>query len=40
MVNEEKTSIMIKIAKYESELGTKVINEGGYYKTDYGKSVV
>ncbi len=35
MVNEEKTSIMIKIAKYESELGTKVINEGGYYKTDY-----
>ena len=35
MVNEEKTRIMIKIAKYESELGTKVINEGGYYKTDY-----
>ena len=35
MVNEEKTLIMIKIAKYESELGTKVINEGGYYKTDY-----
>ncbi len=26
---------MIKIAQYESELGTKVINEGGYYKTDY-----
>ncbi len=35
MVNEEKTRIMIKIAQYESELGTKVINEGGYYKTDY-----
>jgi hypothetical protein len=35
VVNEEKTRIMIKIAKYESELGTKVINEGGYYKTDY-----
>ncbi|MDE7053142.1 MAG: hypothetical protein K2O92_09490 [Lachnospiraceae bacterium] len=35
MVNEEKTRIMIKIAQYESELGGKVINEGGYYKTDY-----
>ena len=35
MANGEKTRIMIKIAKYESELGTKVINEGGYYKTDY-----
>ncbi len=35
MVNEEKTRIMIKIAQYESELGAKVINEGGYYKKDY-----
>ncbi|MDE6615748.1 MAG: hypothetical protein K2K35_04220 [Lachnospiraceae bacterium] len=35
MVNEEKMRIMIKIAQYESELGGKVINEGGYYKTDY-----
>jgi len=35
VVNEEKTRIMIKIAQYESELGAKVINEGGYYKTDY-----
>lgn len=35
MVNEEKTRIMIKIAQYESELGGKVINEGGYYKKDY-----
>ncbi len=35
MVNEEKTRIMIKIAQYESQLGAKVINEGGYYKKDY-----
>lgn len=35
MVNEEKTRIMIKVAQYEKELGEKVINEGGYYKTDY-----
>ncbi|MCI9079054.1 MAG: hypothetical protein HFH68_09045 [Lachnospiraceae bacterium] len=35
MVNEEKMRIMIKIAQYESESGGKVINEGGYYKTDY-----
>jgi len=35
VVNEEKTRIMIKIAQYESQLGAKVINEGGYYKKDY-----
>lgn len=38
MVNEEKTRIMIKVAQYEADLGEKVINEGGYYKTDYVRS--
>ena len=35
MVNEEKTRIMIKVARHEKELGEKVINEGSYYKSDY-----
>lgn len=35
VVNEEKTRIMIKVARHEKELGEKVINEGSYYKSDY-----
>ena len=35
VVNEEKTRIMIKVARHEKELGEKVINEGSYYKIDY-----
>jgi len=35
VVNEEKTRIMIKVARHELELGEKIINEGGYYKSDY-----
>lgn len=38
VVNEEKTRIMTKIARYEMNLGEKVINEGGYYKSDYVRS--
>ena len=30
VVNEEKTRIMIKVARHEKELGEKVINEGSY----------
>lgn len=35
VVNEEKTRIMIKVARHEKELGEKVISEGSYYKSDY-----
>lgn len=35
VVNEEKTRIMIKVARHEKELGEKVINEGNCYKSDY-----
>ncbi len=35
MVNEEKTCIMTRIARYEKDIGGKVINEGRFYKTDY-----